>query len=303
MKSISNCDSTVRLSLTVLPAYDTVISASICQGETYSLYGFNESTAGTYKHSLQRANGCDSTVKLTLTVYPKYDTVINASICQGETYSLYGFNENTAGNYTQELKSINGCDSTVILYLTVNDKAQTNTEVTICDNGSYSFNGKELTQAGEYYDTLQTIAGCDSIVHLTLYIDTTSIITKDTVINAGDEINGKRYDTDGTYIDSLKTQNGCDSIIIWTLKVGLNEIDYSAICSVYPNPAEDNITVDFGDLALDGKQELTIINNAGQVVYKSNINSRKFNIDIKDFDSGAYYIIINGTRTQKLIKK
>ncbi|MFV0599363.1 MAG: hypothetical protein ACK5M0_06575, partial [Bacteroidales bacterium] len=70
----------------------TNINAAICQGETYSLNGFNVSTAGLHSQNLQTYTGCDSTVNLTLTVNQPAVTNINAAICQGETYSLNGFN-------------------------------------------------------------------------------------------------------------------------------------------------------------------------------------------------------------------
>ena len=46
----------------------TNLSASICQGETYTQNGFNVSTQGTYTQNLQTYDGCDSTVNLSLTV-------------------------------------------------------------------------------------------------------------------------------------------------------------------------------------------------------------------------------------------
>jgi hypothetical protein len=46
----------------------------------------------------------------------------------------------------------------------------------ISAGSSYIFNGKTLTEAGIYYDTLQTIHGCDSIVELTLTISTVGIV-------------------------------------------------------------------------------------------------------------------------------
>ena len=38
----------------------------------------------------------------------------------------------------------------------------------VAPGGSYAFNGRELTEPGVYYDTLQSQAGCDSIVRLEL---------------------------------------------------------------------------------------------------------------------------------------
>ena len=96
------------------------ITAAICQGETYTENGFNVSEAGVYTQNLQTINGCDSTVTLTLTVNPVYSFTIDATINQGETYHGNGFEVSEAGTYTQNLQTVNGCDSVIVLELTVN---------------------------------------------------------------------------------------------------------------------------------------------------------------------------------------
>ncbi|MBO6117418.1 MAG: T9SS type A sorting domain-containing protein [Bacteroidales bacterium] len=55
-----------------------------------------------------------------------------------------------------------------------------------------------------------------------------------------------------------------------------------------------------GDYILDKNETVTIVNNSGQVVYKSNILSQKFNINISNFEAGIYYINA-GKFTQTLI--
>ena len=96
------------------------ITAAICQGETYTENGFNVSEAGVYTQNLQTINGCDSVVTLTLTVNPVYSFTIDATINQGETYHGNGFEVSEAGTYTQNLQTVNGCDSVIVLNLTVN---------------------------------------------------------------------------------------------------------------------------------------------------------------------------------------
>ena len=96
------------------------ITATICQGQTYTENGFNVSEAGVYTQNLTSVNGCDSIVTLTVSVNPTFDTTINATINAGETYAEYGFNESESGTYVQNLQTEAGCDSTITLNLTVN---------------------------------------------------------------------------------------------------------------------------------------------------------------------------------------
>ena len=146
------------------------ITASICQGSAYTENGFNVSEAGVYTQNLQTINGCDSVVTLTLTVNPVATTALQAAICEGTTYTENGFNVSQTGVYTQNLQTINGCDSTVTLTLTVNPVATTALQAAICEGTAYTENGFNVSEAGVYTQNLQTINGCDSIVTLTLTV-------------------------------------------------------------------------------------------------------------------------------------
>lgn len=86
--------------------------------------------------------------------------------------------------------------------------------VSVCNGDSILFNGTYLYNSGTYYDTLQTVNGCDSIFELMLsvlpdYTDTiyTTICSGDSIFLAG----GWQY-LPGNYYDSLLMVNGCDSI-------------------------------------------------------------------------------------------
>jgi hypothetical protein len=81
--AINGCDSTRTLHLTVLPVFNTTITASICQGENYA----GHTATGTYVDVYNAGNGCDSTRTLHLTVRPTTSTNYNIAICQGQSYA------------------------------------------------------------------------------------------------------------------------------------------------------------------------------------------------------------------------
>jgi gliding motility-associated-like protein len=122
----NGCTATDNVSVIVTSSWidTTLITAAICRGSTYTQNGFNESTPGIYYQNLQGQFGCDSIVVLTLSYTLLTDT-INATICLGETYNDNGFNLTpTATGLTTNhlsLTTINGCDSMVMLILTVLD--------------------------------------------------------------------------------------------------------------------------------------------------------------------------------------
>ncbi|MDD3667700.1 MAG: gliding motility-associated C-terminal domain-containing protein [Bacteroidales bacterium] len=164
----NNVDSTYLIHLNVLEPYINTINATICEGDTYTENGFNQNTQGIYTQELQTINGCDSTIILDLTVVQSYNSNINATICEGETYIENGFNENTAGTFTRNLTSIGGCDSIITLQLQVNNVRDTVIYDTIYSNQAYTHFGFYRTEEGTYFNTYQIGEGCP--MNITLYL-------------------------------------------------------------------------------------------------------------------------------------
>ena len=234
LQTIDGCDSIVTLTLTVNPVESTTLSAAICEGSTYTENGFNVSEAGTYTQNLQTINGCDSIVTLTLTVNPVENTNLTAAICEGTTYTENGFNVSEAGTYTQNLQTIDGCDSIVTLNLTINPVANTTLSAAICDGTTYTENGFNVSEAGTYTQNLQTVNGCDSIVTLNLTVNPIESTNLTAAICEGTSYteNGFNVSEAGTYTQNLQTINGCDSIVTLTLSVNpvANTTLSAAIC-------------------------------------------------------------------------
>ena len=81
------------------PTYDeTLITENICYGESYLFYGTSYSQSCQEMYVDHSSHGCDSIVRLNLTVYPANDTtLIDPSICEGETYNFHGTIYNQEG--------------------------------------------------------------------------------------------------------------------------------------------------------------------------------------------------------------
>ena len=307
LQTINGCDSVVTLTLTINSVANTNLTAAICEGSVYTENGFNASEAGTYTQNLQTINGCDSIVTLSLTVNPVASTTFTAAICEGSVYTENGFNASEAGAYTQNLQTVNGCDSIVTLTLTVNPVANTNLTVTICEGSSYTENGFNASEAGTYTQNLQTIDGCDSVVTLTLTVNPTYNITIDASINEGEtyEENGFSENEAGTYVHTLQAVNGCDSVITLNLTVNssssLNDVIANAIeVSLYPNPANA-----YTMLKVEGLKEQTTVylfDIQGRKLkeYIMNIGQETLQIDLGDLPKGVYTIML-GNATKKLI--
>ena len=123
------CDSIVTLHLTVNHSSEGDTSAVACGSfDWYEHIGLTES--GDYSHVFTNgnANGCDSTVTLHLTVNPTYDVQVEDTIYDSDLPYHYvngqidtTFEAGTPAHSTHSftLSTVNGCDSTVTLTLTV----------------------------------------------------------------------------------------------------------------------------------------------------------------------------------------
>ncbi len=237
LQTIYGADSTVVLNLTVHPLYNDTIDVEICQGETYTQYGFNENQSGIYTNHSLSIYGCDSLFSINLTVNPIYNDTITAEICQGETYTEYNFNVNTQGVHTQRLQSVKGCDSLFSVNLIVNPIYDTLIVDSICKGSTYTLNGFNVSEAGDYTLNLQSIKGCDSIVHLSLRtIDFLDTIYAHICEGETYDLNNFNENTTGIYVDSLQSWWGCDSVVVLNLIVhpNYNDTIYAETCDNIP---------------------------------------------------------------------
>ncbi|WP_173820233.1 T9SS type B sorting domain-containing protein, partial [Niastella vici] len=225
LKNVAGCDSIVTLTLTVKATLTGAQTVTLCTSQLpYSWNGNTYNAAGTYKDTLTSAAGCDSIVTLTLNVNTVVTGAQTVTICTSQLpYTWNGNTYNTAGTYKDTLKNVAGCDSVVTLTLTVNAALTGTQTVTICTSQlPYTWNGNTYNTAGTYKDTLKNVAGCDSIVTLTLNVNT-AVTGSQAIAICNNQLpytwNGNTYNSAGTYKDTLKNAAGCDSIVTLTLTV------------------------------------------------------------------------------------
>jgi hypothetical protein len=306
LQTTKGCDSILSLVFTVNPTYIKSDTAVICQGNNYLYQGKNYAITGIYRDTLQTISGCDSIFELNLTVNPVYLTPISASICEGTTYLFAGEELTDAGIYYDTLQTIFGCDSVIELTLTVNSFLFTQISADICEGTTYSFAGEELSVAGIYYDTLQAIYGCDSIVELTLTVNPVYFTQISDSISAGSSynFNGKNLTTDGVYYDTLQTLFGCDSIVKLTLKVtsvGIVGAYGIRPIQIYPNPTTGELRIKSDELRIGSVEIFDIV---GQCVgaYRIRPENNEAIIDISHLSAGMYFLKVDG-KVYKVVKE
>ena len=199
--------------------YDTLMN--ICFGETIEIGGQTIGVPGTYFDSLNTINGCDSIYQIELLVNDTALLERDISICTGDSVFAGGAWQSESGTYYDYLDTYQGCDSTVITNLTVDDIIQTYAQADICEGDSIFLAEDYQTTAGTYYDTAVSVSGCDSIHTTMLEVFELYSKTIDTNICEGESVYaGGEYQTDeGTYYDNLQSLHGCDSLITTNIYV------------------------------------------------------------------------------------
>jgi hypothetical protein len=178
----TGCDSVSILTLTIRPTKTSEFYHDVCDS-----FRWNDSvyyTSGDYVQYFSTNEECDSIVTLHLIIrYSSPITYIYDSICPDTEYDLYGFffpreqtNLPRTINDTLFLFSTaTGCDSTVILSLTINAESDTTyIQDHICYGDPYQEYGFNLPNlppgSSTFSNMLMTDTGAISIVILTLNV-------------------------------------------------------------------------------------------------------------------------------------
>lgn len=222
LKSSQGCDSIVGLEIALLqptPSYEQV---TVCGTYTWNGQVYHQS--GSYTYQTQGYSGCDSMSYLDLTIHNasiEYDTI---QTCQSYTWSVTGETYTTGGAYQAVLFNADGCDSVLILELTVLASDTIIIKASACASYFWPTSGKTYTEDGTHTIALQNKYGCDSIVVLNVDIlsPTKAEIEVEACGNYQWPLNQNTYTQSGTYFYTLTNAVGCDSIITLDLTVHPN---------------------------------------------------------------------------------
>ncbi|MCB0667015.1 MAG: gliding motility-associated C-terminal domain-containing protein, partial [Saprospiraceae bacterium] len=221
LQSQFGCDSILGISIEVLEIRFSEISASICDDITYDFNGETLSEAGVYVDTLTSSLGCDSIITLNLEILPVKRYSFVKQVCTDQTFTFLGEVLSETGIYTDTIAAANGCDSIVTVDLRIVDVIEVDIRDTICENDVAVYNDKIYDSAGDYTDTLTSVGGCDSIMHINIYVAPIEYTSINETICEGDiyDFLGAPLTDEGIYYDTLTTRFGCDSIIELTLSV------------------------------------------------------------------------------------
>jgi sugar lactone lactonase YvrE len=243
------CDSTVILHLSNQEPIINTVNASICNPETYydPYTGYNYSESGSYTSDIYLdGSGCDYRVVLNLTVNYPGEVVLNESICAPATYYFNGTNYSTSGTYSANFIASTGCDSLVILNLTVGQPDIIEINATICSSEFYLLNGVSYNESGNYTAIFTNASGCDSMVILHLK----KILIGDSTVCAGTTM---VLEASALKDTSYYLQNFDDGNVSAWINGKTHYFDGSTIMGPYSNE-----TISFSSVNLSPHDSLTI---------------------------------------------
>ena len=164
------CTQVDTLHLTIHTPAHEAYTVDACGGYEWNGETYDESGDYTYEHQTDNY-GCTQVDTLHLTIHTPAHEAYTVDAC-GE-YEWNGTVYDQSGDYTYTHPTDNyGCERVDTLHLTVNPTYDVEVSETVgVGELPYLWNGQELTMSGTWTASLQTAAGCDSTVTLTLTVN------------------------------------------------------------------------------------------------------------------------------------
>ncbi len=258
-KNVVGCDSTETLKINMgNSTEEDKIQSHECDTFIWRSGNRKIYTESNYTDTVIQINdqGCPKVVTLKLTLYKSTRKVLSPVEC--DAYSWYMNNDYVSVNrsYTESIldsvkgTNVVGCDSTVVLNLTINKSDTIRTDTAVCDTFTwYANNTKYNTsnvsyneKTGQYYKYEKISQGknrfvCDSFASLNLVLHTKKEVDYYDVARENDlpvDVFGLQLyrDTANALING-KTIYNCDSIVNYSLTVYWNVHDTidTVVCS------------------------------------------------------------------------
>ncbi|MBL4706941.1 MAG: T9SS type A sorting domain-containing protein, partial [Flavobacteriales bacterium] len=297
------------------------ITVSSCDMYAWISNGQSYTMTGVYSDTNMAVSGCDSISVLDLTINNTLRDTITVSSCDMYAWISNGQSYTMTGMYSDTNMAVSGCDSISVLDLSINSTLRDTITVSSCDMYAWISNGQSYTMTGVYSDTNMTGSGCDSISVLDLTITSVnSAVTRtgfDLIAdqagatyqwldcnNGNAPIAGEIFQTfsvgqNGSYAVEVTLNNCTDTSSCFSvINVGVDEIRAENRLLVYPNPADERITIETNKESIGSMVQIFGVN--GKLIFEGKLQSTKQQIDVFNLADGIYFIKI-GTSIKKLV--
>lgn len=267
------CDSTITLDLTITLSDAITETESACDSFVWAVNGTTYTTSGQYVESFTNQAGCDSIITLDLTISSTDSIVLDEVACNEYTWNENGTTYTTSGQYVESFTNQGGCDSVMVLNLTINS-----IDLTVTNNNSGTFTANQDNATYQWIDcnTNDVIAGETSQDFTPTYNGSFAVI-----------------------VDVNNCSDTSDCIAIGN--VGLDQNDLNSF-TLYPNPSNGAFNIEFNQ-SFTGM--IKVYDATGKLVYEGSENNNKVsNIKLSNVENGIYFVKIisaNGYASTKKV--
>lgn len=182
------CDSFIVNSFEIIDRVQMKEEYFLCNGDSAFVNGKWFSNEEAFVYLKKAEQGCDTLIDARIYIAPTYFNEANYSMCQNDSVFLNNQWQKSAGIYTQEFKSIYGCDSTVEISLDVLPSIQKKENYLLCEGDTLILNDVKYFKSGTYEASIPGLEGCDTIFTITLSVITNVLITEFFTICEGDSL-------------------------------------------------------------------------------------------------------------------
>src|SRR5690606_17281632 len=245
------------------------------------------------------------------------------TICNGDSILIFGNYQKLPGIYRDTIPSAIGCDTIHSMYLTLNPSYILNQNQEICQGDSILIYGSYQYTSGFYYDSLQTLNGCDSVLSTTLIVNPLPNVTltnfnPDTIcsttnavdlpngspsggVYTGTGVSGGTFDPNiagigthsvfYTYTDINSCINSDSTFITVEQCVGIDDLANDFGVLIYPNPNTGLFTIEKSS-ELDKEIRVNLLDATSRVIIDKLIpkGQQKIEMDITSYSKGVYYL-------------
>ncbi len=285
----NGCDSIIHLTIIENQSITSESSYEICEGDSVLVNNITYNESGQFTQTLSTTENCDSILVINISAAEVITENIDLTICAGDSLVLNGEIFIDSGEYIQALTSVDGCDSTLIINITQNEKYESTESFSICEGDEIIINNETYNAAGNFVQNMQTEAGCDSIINI-------QIIQLENVIREFDfriceddsvSVNNIYYNSEGTFEQLLTGTNGCDSTLQITIIVE------NACNTCIFDEDLTNIEVEILKLNIDN-YSVTLYDNSRKI-YSLALNQKELQNYLASYAIEHEFYLVNGS--------
>ena len=320
---------------TAPPSADFIASnTTICAGESVSFTNISTGTPTSYSWSFPGGNPSSSSQTNPVVTYNNPGTY---------TVTLTATNAGGSDTETKSNYIVVGSGPSLSLSSTpaacsgINNGTATVVASGGAGNYTYSWTGTSSTSAtainlapGQYTVTVEDANGCNSSASVTVGANTDVSVQLQVTDNSasggississavsggvmpytylwsnGDITESITGIGPGNYTLTVTDANGCTGAASGSIAgVGIQELEWLAYVSLYPNPTSSNISL---DIALIQEEDLSIqlLNPLGQIIFEEELidfQSGLRQFDLKNLANGVYFVRISNQEASKLLR-